>query len=112
MFPGTERWKAHLKTSPQCKDKHYPCNHCHSRFCGFDALALVKYFYSSNTCKSKHASFLAGTIGKLPPSTADGTLSTQQKKDCNNYSLHWHPMEQQQIFVLNLKTPLKKECLD
>ena len=78
LFLGTERWKAHLKTSPQCTDKHYPCNHCHSGFCGFDAVALDKHFYSSNTCKSKHASFLAGTIGKLPPSTAD--------KDHNNYS--------------------------
>ena len=86
LFLGTERWKAHLKTSPQCTDKHYPCNHCHSGFCGFDAVALDKHFYSSNTCKTKHASFLAGTIGKLPPGTADRTLSTQQKKDCNNYS--------------------------
>ena len=86
MFPGTDRWKDHLKTSPQCKDKHLPCNHCHSRFCGFNSDTLEKYLYSSKSCKRKHASFVDGTIGKLPPGTADGTQSTYQKKDCPNYS--------------------------
>ena len=105
MFPGTDRWKAHFKTSPQCKDKHLPCNHCHSRFCGFNSDTLEKYLYSSKSCKRKHASFVDGTIGKLPPGTADGILSTHQNNDCNNYSF-------EALAPDGTTAPLKKECLD
>jgi len=86
VFPSTDRWKAHLKSSPQCKDKHFPCNHCKSGFCGFNSDALERHYYSSKSCKRKHASFVDGTIGKLPPSTTVATQSTHRKKDSNNYS--------------------------
>ena len=56
MFPGTDRWKAHFKTSPQCKDKHFPCNHCHSRFCGFNSDALENNSIHQNPAR-----------GSMPP---------------------------------------------
>ena len=85
VFPTTERWKAHLKTSPQCKEKHFPCNYCSSGFCGYNILALDKHFHFSDSCKRKHKSFVDGTIGKLPPGTEVATSSTHQKKGSNNY---------------------------
>ena len=112
VFPTTERWKAHLKTSPQCKDKHFPCNHCRTGFCGYNIFALEKHFHSSKSCKRKHESFVDGTIGKLPPGTEVATQSTHQKKGSNNYLFEaLVPMGQWRTFVLNLKIPQKKECL-
>ena len=103
VFPTTERWKAHLKTSPQCKEKHFPCNYCSSGFCGYNILALDKHFHFSDSCKRKHKSFVDGTIGKLPPGTEVATSSTHQKKGRNNYLLkHWLLMRQWRTFVLNL----------